>query len=149
MTTESIVVISIIVAIPTIILVALLIVGAYHLFEGAGEKGWKIFIPLYNLYVMYEVIYGIGKGKYAFLLLVPGFNIYMFVKNIFNLAVAFGQHWAFGFGLLLLPFIFVPLLAGKKGAYGPLDFTFSFLPKDGGQKKSGEEEVKPEADIEE
>ena len=34
----------------------MLLIASWRIFEKAGEKGWKILIPIYNLYIMYKIV---------------------------------------------------------------------------------------------
>ena len=34
----------------------LLIVAYWKIFQKAGEKGWKVLIPIYNVYIMYKIV---------------------------------------------------------------------------------------------
>ena len=40
----------------SIIWAILLIVAGWKIFEKAGEKGWKILIPVYNVYILFKLI---------------------------------------------------------------------------------------------
>lgn len=42
--------------IAALILYILTIIAYWKIFEKAGEKGWKILIPIYNLYIMYKIV---------------------------------------------------------------------------------------------
>ena len=39
-----------------IVLVAFLLVAGWKIFKKAGEPGWKILIPIHNIYVMYKIL---------------------------------------------------------------------------------------------
>ena len=39
-----------------IVLFAFLLVAGWKIFKKAGEPGWKILIPIYNIYVMYKIL---------------------------------------------------------------------------------------------
>ena len=34
----------------------MLLIASWKIFEKAGEKGWKILIPIYNMYIMYKIV---------------------------------------------------------------------------------------------
>ena len=34
----------------------LFLIGGWRIFEKAGEKGWKIFIPIYSSYIFYKIV---------------------------------------------------------------------------------------------
>ena len=87
----------------------LLLVAMWVVFKKMGRQGWEGIVPFYNLYVLFEELY--GNGWKFLLLLIPLYNIYlMFAVNI-KLARGFGQSSGFGVGLALLSFIFMPILA--------------------------------------
>lgn len=102
----------------------LAIVGFYlycywRIFEKAGRKGWEGLIPGHNVVEIFEII---GRpGWWFFLLLIPIANFVISIMIIFELAKAFGKDTGFGFGLLFLSFIFLPILALGDAEYqGPL-----------------------------
>lgn len=79
----------------------------------AGKHGWAAIIPFYRQVVMYQIC---GLSPWLMLLwLAPIFGwIIMFVVAImkrFCLSNSFGRGALFGFGLLLLPPIFLSILA--------------------------------------
>ena len=101
------------------ILFLLIIVGfiasAWVIYTKAGEDGWKGVIPVYNLIILLKIV---NKPVWwVILILIPLVNIaIMFIINI-ALAKSFGKGTGFGIGLVLLPFIFVPLLAFGDAEY--------------------------------
>lgn len=109
---------------PTIILY-LLIFAVYVLmfasmwviFKKAGKPGWAAIIPIYNSIVMIEI----AKKPTWWILLyfIPFVNIVISVIVLYNLALAFGKGGGFTIGLVLLPFIFYPILAWGKSTYSP------------------------------
>lgn len=40
----------------SIIITVLLIIAGWKIFEKAGEKGWKILIPIYDVYILFKII---------------------------------------------------------------------------------------------
>lgn len=91
------------------------IIGMWKLYEKAGEKGWKCLIPIYNNYILYEIVYGNG-WKY-FLTFVPVLNIAVSIALVFRMAEVFGESTEYGVGLLLMPHIFILILAFDKSEY--------------------------------
>ena len=93
----------------------------WRLFEKAGRKGWEALIPGHNTLEMFLMV---GRpGWWYFLLMIPLANIVIGIMLIFDLAKAFGKDTGFGFGLLLLSFVFLPILALGDAEYqGPLTF---------------------------
>lgn len=100
----------------------LLIVASWFLFEKAGEPGWKSIIPGLNVWTLFEIVY--GSGWKCLLLLVPGLNIVMLVLLPFRLAKAYGQSLVYGLGMLLLPPVFILLLAFGPWRYRGTCYSF-------------------------
>lgn len=92
------------------------LVAQWKMFEKAGRPGWAALVPIYNLYVLYEIA-GM-KGWYVFLSFIPFVGtIIMMVFSImscFKIATAFGKETGFGFGLLLLAPVFYSILGFSK-----------------------------------
>ena len=82
--------------------------SSWRMFQKMGRKGWEGIIPFYDLYVLFEELY--GNGWKMLLFLVPFYNIYLAVKFNIDLAHIFHAGTGFGWGLLFLPYVFYPLL---------------------------------------
>lgn len=83
--------------------------ATWVIFLKANKPGWAAIIPVYNTYVMLEVV---GKPWWwLLLLLIPIVNIVFAILMMRELARVFGQGVAFTVGLIFLPFVFMPLLA--------------------------------------
>jgi hypothetical protein len=98
-------------AVTLIFLAVLLIMLAamWKLFAKAGEPGWAIIIPIYNIIVLLKV-----SGKpwwWLFLFIIPIVGIVIALLANIGLAKNFGKGTGYGIGLFLLPFIFIPILA--------------------------------------
>lgn len=91
------------------------IAGMWKTFDKAGQPGWGIFIPIYNAYLLTKIAR--KPGWWVLLMLVPIVNIV--INAIISIGVAenFGKGTGFGIGLLLLPFIFYPVLGFGDAAY--------------------------------
>lgn len=84
------------------------IVGMWKVFEKAGQPGWGAIIPVYNLYLMTQIA---GRpGWWVILMLIPVVNFIIGIILSMDIAKAFGKGAGFGLGLLLLGFIFYPIL---------------------------------------
>lgn len=102
-----------------LLLYVLLIVAQWKLFTKAGEAGWKSLIPIYNMYVMFQIIY--GNGIKFLLLLIPFFNIIVEIAMMIRLAQVYGKGVGFGIGLIFFPNIFTLILAFGDSTYvGPV-----------------------------
>lgn len=99
-------------------LVIAIIAGIWKIFVKAGKPGWAAIIPIYNLVVMLEII---GKPLWWILLyFIPCVNIIVSILVAVELAKCFGQGAGFAVGMILLPFIFYPILGFGDSRYrGP------------------------------
>jgi len=80
--------------------VVVVIIGGWKVFEKAGQPGWAILIPIYNIYVMLKIA---GRpGWWLLLYLIPVVNFVIAIIVAIDIAKAFGQSAAFGFFLLFL-----------------------------------------------
>lgn len=94
------------------------IIAYWKLFTKAGKPGWAAIVPFYNLYCMYDI--AMGNGWLFLLMFVPCANFIVAIIMNFQLAKAYGEGIGYGFGLLFLPYIFLPILAFGKSEYvGP------------------------------
>ena len=99
----------------TLVLCTVVIVAMWKIFTKAGKPGWHCIIPLLNYYDLFEIA---GMNGWMFLLIfVPIANIVIAIMLMLNLAKSFGKSTGFAVGLILLPFIFVLILAFGKDQY--------------------------------
>jgi hypothetical protein len=98
-------------------LVIAVVASMWKTFEKAGQPGWGVLIPIYNAYLMTQIAR--KPGWWTILMLVPFINIVF--QAIVSIAMAenFEKNWAFGIGLMLLPFIFYPILGFGEAVYRP------------------------------
>jgi len=107
-------------ALVIVALVVALVLGAYGLvFVKAGQPFWAAFVPVYNTVVMARI-----SGRpwwHGLIWVVPLATLpFAFILPI-DLARTFGRSTAFGVGMVLCGFVFVPWLAlGKDRYFGPL-----------------------------
>lgn len=90
----------------------------WRIFVKAGKPGWAAIIPIYNVLVELEIV---GRPWYWLLLMfIPVVDIVLAIIVLFRMAKVFGHSVGFGFGLLFLSFIFLPILAFDQSTYlGP------------------------------
>lgn len=89
----------------------------WKIFVKADEPGWAILVPFYGSYVEFKIAF--GNGWLFFLSFIPLANVIVGIMLPFKMASAFGKGVGYGFGLLLLPIIFYPMLAfGSSEYYG-------------------------------
>lgn len=87
----------------------LLIVAEWRLFEKAGEPGWAAIVPLYNLYTLFKIAW--GNGWKMLFLLIPFANIVFSIMVYVKLSHSFGKRGGFCVGVVLLPYVFLPIMA--------------------------------------
>ncbi len=76
------------------------IVGMWRVFEKAGQPGWAVIIPIYNIYVLLKIA---GRpGWWLLLCLIPLVNVVIAIVVAIDIAKAFGQSAVFGVVLLFL-----------------------------------------------
>jgi Family of unknown function (DUF5684) len=96
-------------------IVVLLIAAYWRIFAKAGRPGWASLVPIYNAVTLLHIT---GRSGWWILgMCVPLLNIFVFIRLVFELAGSFGRGIGFGFGLLLLSPIFVPVLAFGDSRY--------------------------------
>jgi len=102
-----------------LVVLVLVIVSLWKIFERAGKPGWAAIVPIYNLIVLLEII---GKPLWWIVLMfIPCVNFVVGILLSVELAKVFGKSPAFGIGMALLPFIFYPMLAFSDARYvGPV-----------------------------
>ena len=94
------------------------IAGIWKVFTKAGQPGWASLIPIYNVYVLTQIV---GKpGWWILLFFIPVVNIVIAIILAIELAKAFGKGTGFGVGLAFLGVIFCPILGfGDATCRGP------------------------------
>ena len=99
----------------SLVFIVLMIASAWKVFTKAGQPGWAAIIPIYNFIVMLKII---GKPWWWILgFLVPVVNFIVMILVALNLAKVFGKGTGFAIGLILLGFIFYPILAFGDATY--------------------------------
>ena len=84
-------------------------------FKKAGEAPWTAFIPILNIYVLCKTA---GRpGWWVVLYFIPIVGFIVSIVVYFDLAQAFGHGAGFTVGLVLLPWVFLFLLAMGKDRY--------------------------------
>ena len=93
-----------------------IIVSMWKVFSKAGQPGWAVLIPIYNLYVLCKV--AAKPGWWVILMFIPVVNFVIGILVALGVAQQFGKGAGFGVGLIFLPFIFYPILAFGNATYG-------------------------------
>jgi hypothetical protein len=91
------------------------IIGAWYMFEKAGEPGWAAIIPIYNLLIGIKIA---GKPWwYLLLMLIPVVNLVIYIMTLDGLSKSFGKGTGFTVGLFFFRFIFIPILGFGNAVY--------------------------------
>lgn len=89
--------------------VILVVVAKWKIFEKAGQPGWAAIIPIYNKLIMLRIV---GRPDWWIVLVfIPPVNVGVSVLLNIVLAKVFDMEEIFAVGLILLPFVFHPILA--------------------------------------
>jgi hypothetical protein len=95
--------------------VVLVIAGMWKMFTKAGQKGWLAIIPILNVYVLIRLA---GReGWWILLFLIPCVSIVVAFVVYIDVAQRFGKSAAYGVGMVILPFVFIPLLGFGDAEY--------------------------------
>jgi hypothetical protein len=100
-----------------VLILAILIASHWKIFSKAGQPGWAAIIPIYNRMVLAEVC---GKPAWwGILIYVPCVGIIFHILLMLELPKRFGKEIGYAIGLILLPIIFLPMLAFGSAQYIP------------------------------
>ena len=103
----------------TLCVIALIqLIAQWKVFVKAGQPGWASLIPIYNIYILTKIA---GKpGIWVLWMIIPIVNIVFAIWLTNMLSKSFGHDEGFTVGLLLLGFIFWPILGFGDSKYlGP------------------------------
>ena len=97
----------------------IVLIALWKVFTKAGKPGWAVLIPIYNLYVLLEIV---GRpGWWLLMFLIPVVNVIFLVMLYFDLAKSFGKGSGFALGLIFLGPIFILILGFGSAQYiGPV-----------------------------
>lgn len=87
----------------------------WKIFKKAGYAGWEAVVPIYNKYILAEMV--LGNGWLSLLILVPYIGWVMELVLLYRLGKEFLMGTLFCLGLVLLPLIFLPILAFSNIGY--------------------------------
>ena len=124
-----------------LLIVIAVIAGMWLVFQKAGEAGWKSIIPIYNVWVLMEIIgrpgwwvilyflpavgWGLGElldlpESWLAAAVVGVVSFVIWVITMVGLAESFDRGIGFAIGLMFLPMLFYPLLGfSDMQYYGP------------------------------
>lgn len=98
-----------------LLLLVVMIISIVLIFKKAGREWWEAIVPIYNMYVWTIII---GKPWWVlFGFFVPVVNWGVSIYMNYHLSKRFGYDIPFTLGLIVLPFIFLPILAFGSSVY--------------------------------
>lgn len=111
--------------IPFLIVIVLLLVSLWKIYQKAGYEGWEAIVPIYNTYILLKIV---GKPWWWLLLmLIPYVGLIWSIWSMNLLSKSFGKSEGFTLGLIFLSFIFFPILAFGDAKYlGPFGDKAAF-----------------------
>ncbi|MFO0929995.1 MAG: DUF5684 domain-containing protein [Gemmataceae bacterium] len=91
------------------------VVSLWMILDKAGEPGWAAIIPVYNTMLLARIC---GRSEVLGVLMwVPCVNIVPTILLSIDLARVFGKEVGFAIGLILVPIVFMPMLAFGSARY--------------------------------
>jgi hypothetical protein len=84
----------------------------YKIFSKAGQSGWKAFVPLLNIFTFTKIVDKPVWWSIIYIILPIGY-----ILSALHISKAFDKKILFSVGLIILPFIFFPLLAFGKSSF--------------------------------
>ena len=106
-----------------LLIVLAILISLCKVYEKAGRKCWEGIVPIYNAWVLAEIV---GKQGWLGLLIFVGYvipvigwiaSLLISAYLLYLLAKSFGKDALFAVGLFILPFIFLPILAFGEAQY--------------------------------
>ena len=110
-------------------IMVLMIIDKWKVYEKANQPGWAVFIPFYNTLVFLQIV---GKSWWwIFLMIIPYVNLIFIIWASNMLSKSFGKEEAFTVGIVLLPYVFYPIIAFSKDInyLGPAGTNFQYETK--------------------
>lgn len=99
-------------------IIVLVIAGMWKMFAKAGQPGWGAIVPILNIYLLCKIV---GRpGWWVILMFIPIVSLVVMIIVMIDLAKSFGKGVGYAIGLILLGFIFMPILGFGDAEYqGP------------------------------
>jgi len=98
-----------------LVIIVFEIAAVWRIFVKAGDRGWKAIIPIWNTLIVLKIV---GRPWWwIFLYLIPIVWWIVYIIVYYDLAKSFGKGVGFAVGVILLPFIFVPILGFGSSQY--------------------------------
>jgi hypothetical protein len=98
-----------------LVIIVFEIAAVWRVFIKAGDRGWKAIIPIWNTLIVLKI-----SGRpwwWIFLYFIPIVWWIVYIIVYYDLARSFGKGLGFAIGVIVLPFIFVPILGFGSSEY--------------------------------
>lgn len=95
------------------------IIVHWKVFEKAGQPGWAVLVPLYNLLIFLKIIN--KPWWWIFMFMIPIVNIVFAIMAVHRLSLSFGKDGGFTVGMIFLNIIFLAILAFDSSSYKQLE----------------------------
>ena len=92
----------------TLLFSVLVIVSCNNIFKVSNKKIITLFIPLYNLLILLDIV-NLNRWNFI-LLLLPVTNVFIIMIILYRLSIVFHTTKSFAFGLILFPVVYLPAL---------------------------------------
>ena len=96
-------------------ILTLTVIAAWRVFVKAGQPGWGVLIPFYNLYLICKIAR--RPGWWIVVLSIPIVNLLFVLFLALDVAKAFSKSVGFGIGMFFLGVVFVPILGFGSAQY--------------------------------
>ncbi|MEZ4210322.1 MAG: DUF5684 domain-containing protein [Patescibacteria group bacterium] len=97
------------------ILTLVIVAAQWAIFEKAKQPGWAAIIPIYGTLIFLKIAN--RPWWWIFLFLIPIVGLVYGIMASHQISKAFGKGTGFTVGLVLLPFVFYPILAFSSDKY--------------------------------
>lgn len=100
-------------------LIVFSVIVHWKVYEKAGQPGWAVIVPFYNLLIFLKII---NKPWWWFLMFfIPVVNIVFGIIAVHRLSRSFGKDGGFTVGLIFLNIIFLAIMAFDNSTYTRLE----------------------------
>lgn len=115
-------ILEIVILLVVLLFFVVIIASYWRLYEKAEKPGWASIIPIYNNIILLEIIK--KPWWWIFLMMIPFFGLIWWVWSLNLFVKSFGKNEGYTLGCILLPYIFLPLLAFDKTTKYLQDFDY-------------------------
>jgi hypothetical protein len=100
-----------------ILMAGIFVVGYWKMYQKAGQPGWSVLVPIYNLYILTKIA-GVPSW-HLLLMLIPLVQLYSYAVICNGVSKNFEQGSGFAVGLFFLNAFFAAILGYGDATYSP------------------------------